>query len=234
MLAQAHCEQLLACTCDDAPYPSVESCVEAVRGELEDIAEAARTAGHTYDGSCARQIIDDLRALGCNNEPPRRNAESCQRECFVYHGTSAVSELCDPPPSTYLMPTANCAQGLYCENHPGGQPYDTCEDPCVGKQVVGEGEDCGPDVATCAEGFWCSNFGCTPNASLGENCGFDEDTCQPGEVCDLYQDPSVCIAAIPEGGACLTGFANDCDPHQNLRCVDDQCVPQEPWICRRR
>ncbi len=232
-IAEAHCEQLTACTCDERPFTSVTACIEEVRGELEAEAQAAQAAGWSYDGACAASIIADIEALGCSNEPPQIDAQSCQSQCFVYAGTEPLDAECTGHNGGYLMPTAACEQGLHCQDYAGGEPYAVCEDACSGKAVVGEGANCGADIATCAEGFWCSQFGCTAKGAVGENCGEQLDTCGPGAVCEIQQDPGLCIPSIPEGGACMTGFDNHCDPYENLRCVEDECVPEEPWICRR-
>ncbi len=113
---------------------------------------------------------------------------------------------------------AQCGPGLLC----GLAPEQTCG-KCVA--TLAEGERCGEDDRSCAEGLVC-NFTahkCITPQAAGSPCN-DNMECRRPLFCDFKGGPSgTCAAPRKAGEACT---ALECDV--TLRCDGGKCVPRDP------
>lgn len=112
---------------------------------------------------------------------------------------------------------------------PGG---DRCEDTCpsrvcrdgvcVAVPVVGVGEACGPEVATCADGSECIDATCRPHRTGGV-----DDPCIGAASCmeGLWCDEGRCAPLLPPGAACDSGRA--CGPEAR-HCTRGICSTDAP------
>lgn len=196
--AEALCDLIFGCDCDDPGHADQTACVDSESTELSEDQMAAQEAGLIYDAQCAGNLVGQAEAAGCAPEIEF----SCDSFCAVYHGDVALDQPCTLPVAGQGT-WSDCAQGLWCL---GG----TCQDPCGGSdELLGLGDRCrsegGESLGTCDpdQGLWCDyeTGMCIELPGVGEPC-YGSEVCGPGAVCDFSGDENVCVAVPGAGETC--------------------------------
>ncbi|MFO7564161.1 MAG: hypothetical protein R6X02_16060 [Enhygromyxa sp.] len=194
--AEALCELLFGCSCDNPNYADEAACVDTRRTTASEEQLAAQAAGLIYDEQCAGDLLALAEGQGCAPQVTL----SCDSFCAVYHGQQGADEPCTMPVED--QPTwSDCAPGLWCV-------AGTCVDACGNDEAgLGLGEMCrddeGQSLGSCAEGLWCEleSGTCIALPDVGEPC-YGGEVCGPGAICDWSGDEAVCVPIPGQGEAC--------------------------------
>jgi len=141
------------------------------------------------------------------------NDSDCPESYYCSGDLMGLMFTCQPPSpdGTPCVRDETCASD-YCDFLNGGV--------CGSLLLVGEACDFGDE---CKSGF-CDMNTCAEALPPGSECpNFDDGQCDGG-YCDTIAAPPVCTAYAGNGGACPNG--TECDPAQDLACVEATCRPQ--------
>jgi len=234
--AEAVCELLFECDCDQTRYVSVNACVTDVNAQFDAQFNATKAAadanGLIFDQACANEGRKVASDLGCELEGIAVE-ESC-KFCSPVHGITLVGEACSQTGG--FGEYSDCASGLLCvENF--------CYDPCT---TLKAGDACDGGLAECGEGLYCDDNDvptCKPTVGAGGPCTSiggcteglycgDDSTCQP---IPKQGDPCVNFNGCGDGLACandktcqpLPGDGEPCDFFcaEHYSCEASICIP---------
>ncbi len=174
-------------------------------------------------GTSCNDTADCVNGLTCLNNSCQVPSVGCQTDDDCIPGQVCLNTICvaDGSVGTPCMATADCLNGLVCED-------GTCQMPTVGCQTDTD----------CPANQICLNNICVRQGSPGTNCMVNSD-CNLGLICtnNVCRVPSLrclspaeclpgqtclnnrCVATGSVGTSCST--VNDCQP--SLACFNDMC-----------
>lgn len=188
--------------------------------------DAAHASGLVYQRACTEKLFELAYGhFGSEEDPCAPDAAtyawaSCENECQVFSGTSALGEPC----TSVGRRMSNCAPELLCAVD------GLCHEPCDRPMTIPEGRPCGYFAngyldETCALGFVCdpATSVCVAASSPGTPCEPAASTCSTDAWCDPIGGQ--CVAKLPD--------AAPCDDHD--QCVsqvcDGVCLTRDPYLC---
>lgn len=226
--AEALCELLFECNCDQTRYVSVNECVTDLNAQFDAqfnaAMETAQANGLIFDQACANQGRKISSDLGCELEEVDI-AETCEF-CSPVHGIKLAGEACSEAGG--FGDYSDCASGLICVEN-------LCYDPCT---TLEAGDNCDDgSFAECGEGLYCdyaeSPTTCKPTVgaggpctsiggcTMGLSCGAD-NTCQP---IPKQGDPCVNFGGCGDGLVCADDMTCQPPPGKgqpcNFFCAED-------------
>jgi len=200
---------------------------------IDSLIESVNAGNTVYDGALARECLDAMESLSCqevyDNESPvlacdeifsglLANGTDCTLDEECEGGWCDMSVACPGACADTVLIGADCSAGEKCEV--GAQ--------CEGGQCILDpgplqlGDDCTETYRDCGFELWCDWSGngvCENRAALGASCD-DEDQCQHGLFCS---GDGLCeeVVLVDEVGAACGGYENApfCNLSLGLACA---------------
>ena len=169
------------------------------------------------DGAACASMEDCGPIVFCIDSPTCKDDNLwCDLAAGVCKKGVGVGASCGPLKSGAVTSSAECADGLWCDN--------VSDQTGVCRVFGGEGSPC-KDFEGCDAGFRCAGYvpggtgaalgKCTPLAGLAGACQINSD-CQAGLRCLT----DACVAPVAFGASCRT----DADCQAGLACPNQRCV----------
>jgi hypothetical protein len=216
------CSVAFDCGCPDLPWPDEEACLELLALRIADTQTVAADAALRYDGVCVAQRLERSEAAACRTEDvdDLRDA-ACAEACKAYVGTVEAGGTCQRFGITVDLD--DCAQGLRCGDD------KTCVPLCETAAPRPEGDRCMAGIEVlgpCEADLFCDAVDgrCRVAAAVGEPC--NDRPCAGDAVCDLGQEPRICVPRRDTGEACTNG-----EQCVSGRCVEMACAPRVALAC---